>query len=258
MEFSDQTIVLRLGGFRESDLWVRLLSPTRGVFSAFAFGGSKSRRRFSGCLDLFNEVHFHVKSSGQGAYLALQEGLLLKGPDKLRRDWRKLGIAVNCALFLESFCVNPDGAAQTHGLFAGLLNALESDLPGFPLLPIFFRARLAFEQGYALNPGHCSSCGSAWREDSQAVLPLSENGLICRDCASRNSARPLSGGFASRRFNLGAQSLAALRHILEKPVETWHAMPADEYSRKECARAVDAFLQFNTGLQWSNGRFRKA
>ena len=264
MEFTDRSIVLRLGGFREADLWVRLLSPTRGIFSAFAFGGSKSRRRFSGCLDLFNEVHFHVKSSGQSGYLALQEGTLLRGPDRLRRDWRKLGVAVNCSLFLESFCLGggpgavdtadwtdgADGAARSHNLFVQLLNALESDAPASPLLPIFFRARLAFEQGYALSPQGCSFCGQAWEAGSQAALLLGEHGLICRDCAAR-----LNSG--ARRFNLGPESLAALRHILEQPLQDWRDMPAPEQGQKECARAADAFLQFHTGLHWSRGRFRR-
>lgn len=250
MEFTDRCIILRLGGFREADLWVRLLSPARGVFSAFAFGGSRSRRRFSGCLDLFNEVHFQVKSSGQGGYLALQEGVLLRGPDRLRRDWRRLGIAVNCALFLESFSVNADGAAAAHRLFADLLNTLESDAPSFPLLPIFFRARLACGQGYALSPEHCNICGQSWDDLGEAVLSMHESGLICRDCARREQI----GG---RRYNLGAEALSGLRHILRQPLHTWHQMPAGEAGQKECARAVDSFLQYNTGLQWANGRFRR-
>lgn len=249
MEFTEQAIVLRLGGFKEADLWVRLLSPRRGVFSAFAFGGSKSRRRFSGCLDLFNEVIFQVKS--QGEYLALQEGLLVKGPDLLRRDWRRLGIAVNCALFLESFCKGPDKAAEIHALFVSLLNTLESGTPCTSLLPIFFRIRLAFEQGYALDPQTCSLCGEPFSEtpDGQAVLPLQENGLLCRRCAAKSPAGP--------RFALSRESLAVLRHILETPVAEWHLPPAGEDSQKECVRALEAFLQHHTGLAWERGGFRK-
>jgi DNA repair protein RecO (recombination protein O) len=282
VEFTERAIVLRLGGFREADLWLRLFSPGRGIFSAFAFGGSKSRRRFSGCLDLFNEALFHIKSSGQnferGGYLTLQEGTLLRGPDRLRRDWRKLGVAINCSLFLESFCqdIGPDagpgmgrasdsendandspgrviwasGAARSHALFVQLLNTLESDNPVSPLLPIFFRARLAFEQGYALNPRGCSFCGQIWQTDSQATLLLGEHGLICQSCAARV-------GYGARRFKLDAPGLTALRHILEQPLHTWHDMPVPEQGQKDCARAADAFLQFHTGLHWSHGRFRR-
>ena len=253
MDFRDQAIVLRLGSFKEADLWVRLLSPSRGVFSAFAFGGSKSRRRFSGCLDLFNEVLFQVKS--QGEYLALQEGLLLKGPDRLRRDWRRLGVAMNCALFLESFCRGTDRADRVHHLFVSLLNHMETSPNCATFLPMFFRIRLAFEQGYALDPRLCSDCGRPLIREAggQALLPLGEKGLICRSCASGTKG----GNGNGRRFALGSGSLAVLRHLLEEPLDNWSEMPADEHSQRECVRAMEAFLQHHTGLNWLNGGFRR-
>lgn len=56
MEWTDTALVLHVGRFREADLWVRLLAPGQGLVTAFAFGGSKSRRRFTGCLDVFNLI----------------------------------------------------------------------------------------------------------------------------------------------------------------------------------------------------------
>jgi DNA repair protein RecO (recombination protein O) len=252
MEFNDCSIVLRLGGFREADLWVHLLSPSRGVFSAFAFGGSKSRRRFSGCLDLFNEVRFHIKS-GRGSYLALQEGMLLKGPSRLRHDWRRLGMAVNCALFVESFCKGPEGAGKTHSLFVDLLNCLESDAPISAFLPMFFRARLAFEQGYALDPDFCSFCGASLADShahmpgqNPTVLPVNAQGLLCGGCAGKIRADV-------RRFPLGRGGLSVLRALIGTPVSAWGQMPENENSQKECAMATEAFLQYNIGS--SAGKF---
>ena len=39
MEFSEKALVLKVGRFREIDAWVRLFSPIRGIYTAFAFGG---------------------------------------------------------------------------------------------------------------------------------------------------------------------------------------------------------------------------
>ncbi len=247
MEFTERLIVLRVGSFKEADQWVRLLSPTRGIFSAFAFGGSKSRKRFSGCIDLFNEVVFHVKGNGQGEYLALQEGTLIKGPDRLRRDWRRMGIAVNCSHFMESFQINAEGAADACGIFTALLNRLEEDDEISQLLPIFFRARLAFGQGFALDPHFCSVCGKPWAGTDFAVLPINESGLMCRNCA------PDYG----QRFVLQPQTLSVLRHVLVNPLEAWSLSGFDELFLKECARAIDGFLQYNIGIQWDKGRFRR-
>ena len=102
MEFSEQALVLRVGRFREIDAWVRLFSPVRGVYTAFAFGGLKSRRRFLGCLDPLSHVRFKVRRSGYQGYHCLTEAQLLDAPRRLRRDMNRLGMAVNCLKFLEA------------------------------------------------------------------------------------------------------------------------------------------------------------
>lgn len=268
LEFTDQVIVLRSGAFREADLWLRLLSPERGLYTAFAFGGSKSRKRFAGCLDLFNEVRFQVRRGGTGRrgpgggsgggpsagpdeqFLVLQEGLLLRGPERLRRDWRRLGLAVNCALFLEAFCRGQDESASVYRLFAGLLNTLEEAENLSELLPIFFRARLAFEQGYAVGLGACSVCGRDLL--GGAFLPPSFSGLICADCARRQ----IGHAYLRSESRLGPEALEVLRRIMDLQPEGWSALPQGLDAQKECARVVDAFLRQNTGLRWQNGRFR--
>ena len=63
MEWSDTALVLGVGRFRESDLWLRMLTRRHGIVSAFAFGGSRSRKRFCGCLDIFNEHHITTKKT---------------------------------------------------------------------------------------------------------------------------------------------------------------------------------------------------
>ncbi len=47
-EWIDYALVLRIGHFRENDLWLKLLCRKRGLLTLFAFGGSKSKRRFCG------------------------------------------------------------------------------------------------------------------------------------------------------------------------------------------------------------------
>ena len=111
MEWTDTALVLHVGRFREADLWVRLLAPGQGLVTAFAFGGSKSRRRFTGCLDVFNLIRTRASFSRNGLFLNLQEATLLEGPERLRADWRRQGIAANCIRFVEALGVPPDGAA---------------------------------------------------------------------------------------------------------------------------------------------------
>lgn len=248
MEFSERVLVLQVGRFREADLWVRFLSPTQGVLSAFAFGGSRSRRRFVGCLDTFNEVLFRVKGTARNTYLALEEGTLIKGVNRLRHDWRRFGIAQNCAKFLLAFGVNREGASEAHFLFKELLELLEaaSELPA--LLPLLFRIRLAFDQGYGVNLDICSTCGREICQSGGHLL-VSQGQISCADCA-RN-------GRAPDKLPLTPEGLSVLARVKADRPLAWACLHMTPATARECAKAIDGFIQYHVGLAWENGRFMR-
>ncbi len=251
MEFTDTVRILRVGKFRETDLWVRFLSPSRGILSAFAFGGSRSRRRFTGCLDLFNEVLFRIKVTRGGAFHALQEGTLLRGPDRLRRDWRRLGPAMNCLRFLEAFGAAPDGAASAYALFSGVLCFLEEDADPPADLPLLFRAKLVFEQGYAMPLKACARCGTPFSGGMRCLFLIREGVFHCPDCAGRTwTTQPC--------LSVQQETLDALAYVQEYPPTLWRDGALRDLSvsgRREYARVVNAFVEHHVGLHWENSRF---
>jgi len=250
MEFTDRVLILRVMRFRETDLLVRFLSPKRGLVSAFAFGGSRSRRRFSGCLDLFNEVFFSVKITRNGLYNALQEGVLVRAPQKLREDWRRLGLVVNCVKFLESFGISQDGAEKAHRALMETLEVVErDDLPpaNFPLM---FRAKIAFDQGYAIDAGHCFRCGANLFECSHVGFSVREGGFFCSFC--------LQGERSGKFFPVGHETLDALALVQEYSPLHWNAeavSPCTSQGQRDFSRIVDAFIEHHVGLRWHNNRF---
>jgi DNA repair protein RecO (recombination protein O) len=248
MEFTEQVIILHVGRFRETDLLVRFLSPSRGLISAFAFGGGRSRRRFPGCLDIFNEVLIKAKASPQGTYLALLEGVLLRGSRRLRSDWTRFGMAANCAKFLQSFGVGPEGADKAHLLMGQMLHLLEEAGPVPVYLPFLFRARVAFDQGYALHCEACVVCGAALASTG-AVFSVGEGRLRCPSCASV----PAEG----RAVRLSPGSVALLAAVRHHSPWDWMGLHLGERDVAECARALDSFVRFHVGLAWERGRFAR-
>lgn len=247
MEFSERMLVLQVGKFREADLWVRLFSPSRGVLSAFAFGGSRSRRRFVGCLDTFNEINVRVSSEKRGAYLALQEGVLVRGLSRLRSDWGRFGVAVNCVRFLQSFGIGQDGAEAAHSLMLQTLHILEEKENIPRLLPLFFRTRLAFEQGYALYADCCSECRRPI-EDGGASFFLREGLLLCQSCASYRRAQ---------RQRIGLETLRWIENIRSLQPEEWCDAALSPQAAREFAGVMDGFIQHHVGIVWDRGRFIK-
>ena len=209
MEWTDTALVLGVGRFRESDLWVRLLTRRHGIVSAFAFGGSKSRKRFCGCLDLCNELHISAKTTRNGMYLSLQEGRLLQGPQRLRTDWNRLGMFMNCVRFVETVGVAPDGSPEAFLLLKDIFSLLEEAETILEILPVLFRLRLASLQGYAPALSACAACGSQRLE--QADFLVSEGTLSCPRCAKKSE----------NAVRLERKSLDVLRQVQEESPLRW-------------------------------------
>ena len=143
LQWTDDALVLRVGKFREVDLWVRLLAREKGLVTAFAFGGSRSRRRFTGCLDAFNLIRV---SAGY------------------------------------SMGVPPDNAGASFSLMRGMLELLEKEDDVPAVMPVLFRFRLASEQGYAPQLHVCARCGRPLEAEPDVHFLVGEGEVCCSSC----------------------------------------------------------------------------
>ncbi len=252
MEWNDTALVLHVGRFKESDMWVRLLFEHHGLVTAFAFGGSRSRRRFCGCLDVLNTVTCRVKTTRQGQYMALEEGVLKKGPDVLRTQWDRLGMAMNCVKFLEVFGVAREGAKASFSLMQNILDVFEKPKLAHNLYPLLFRLRMASEQGFAPDFAVCALCGSSLQAQG-GVFHMDEGNTHCISCAQRHGKE-----FAyAYTLSLAAKSLEFLRKVQFNPPNTWDVLDLHFKERQDCCRAIDGFVQFHLGIAFDEGRFKK-
>ncbi|EFL53184.1 DNA repair protein RecO [Solidesulfovibrio fructosivorans JJ]] len=249
MEFSEQALVLKVGRFREIDAWVRLFSPVRGGYTAFAFGGMKSRRRFLGCLDPLNHVRFKVRRSGRGGYHCLTEARLLDAPTNLRHDPPRLGMAINCLKFFEAVHIGPQGAADAYALLRAMLAALENASAPAALFPLFFRARLATLHGTFPVCDRCAVCGRPFGDD-EAVCHVEAGRLTCPDCRR--------GGDHGVRQHLAPEALSLLESAVSGDPGAWAACRPDPAAAREFSRTVDLLVRFHLGLAWEQGGFVRA
>lgn len=258
MEFTEKALVLRVGRFRENDVWVKLFCAGRGVITAFAFGGSRSRRRFSGCLDQLVLASFSVGTSRRGSYHVLQEGELLHAYPGLRSDPRKLGLVAHCLKFVEAVQVGQDGARRVFDLLCETLSTLEAGSVGAEMLPLLFKAKLTFEQGLKPDLALCVHCGrpasdhAAWNHDcaeadvsQRLAFSVERGGLVCGLCDDVPS-EPLCLG-----------SVRVLEWIGASRPADWPRLAVAPDMRRELGRVVDRFVAWHLGLRWENGTYRK-
>lgn len=242
--------MLRIGHFRETDLWLKLLCRRHGLLTLFAFGGTRSRRRFCGCLDVFNTLQCRVRVSRRGGFLNLEEAVLLAGPQRLRGQWRRMGLAANCIRFLEALGVNEEGAEESFFLLEDLRAELETAERLPALFPLFFRLRLAGALGFAPLLRQCGRCGASIT--GHALFVVSDGQICCGACRARES-------FSRGRYGieLSSSALDLLWQVQQGSPSTWPKIEPEATDRRACARLIDAFVQYHLGLSWENGYFRK-
>ncbi len=241
MEWIDTALILRTGKIRETDLWVRMLTKKRGIISAFAFGASRSRKRFCGCLDLLNIVHVRAKHSKQ--FLNLEEGSLIQGPIRLRKDTRRFGMFINCIKFLDAINISADGAGLAFSLTKGMLDLLESDEQVHDMMPIFYRFRLAADQGYVPDFSSCSSCGG--QIDGHGFFDMPSGMLFCPSCNK-------GGKFIDKDICKG------LLLIQKNEPNAWNNMDLSPAQIRQCNIFIADFIEYHLGIVWKNGRFCKS
>ncbi|WP_461209535.1 DNA repair protein RecO [Desulfocurvus sp. DL9XJH121] len=246
MEFTERSLILKVGRFREIDLWIRLATPSRGVLTAFAFGGARSRRRFLGCLDPLNHVLFRFKKNPRGDYLYLMEGSLISGHPGLRTNQRRLGQAANCLKFFETAHENPAAAEPGFELFSSALAMLDADGDVSTMFPVLFRAKTAFLQGYAPDFATCPRCGKDLMDSVAPVFLVEEGRAACAACATG----------PGRRIPLGKEAVGVLRAVNRGGPEDWGRLDPSPVARRQVYDAVDALVRYHLGLAWKDGGFR--
>jgi len=251
MNATERALVLKVGRFREADVWVKLLTPTRGVFNAFAFGGSRSRRRFVGCLDPLSHVLFTIGSSKRGDYIVLEEGSLLQNFPEVRKDSARTGIAVNCIKFIEAVEIEPSDSGPAYELLLETLTMLEEGGGSTDFVPWLFRAKLAFDMGYLPDFLTCGTCGKSVGIEVGYQFGVEKGQIACPTCLS--GGKPLEG--LARPVSTGV--LRALDWIQQSRPAHWAKMVMDNEVRRQTSQLVELFVAYHLGLSWDNGMYKK-
>lgn len=251
MNATEKALVLKIGRFREADVWVRLLTPTRGVFNAFAFGGSRSRRRFVGCLDPLSHVLFSLGGSRRGDYIVLNEGSLLNNFSEIRKDSVRTGIAVNCIRFIEAVEVNPDDAGIAYDLLLETLTMLDESRANPEFVPWLFRAKYAFDSGFTPDFMTCGACGKTVGTENGYQFGIERGMVACPTCLS--IGKPLDG--LARPISTAV--LRALDWIQQSTPSDWATTVMDNEVRRQCNQLVELFVAYHLGLSWDNGMYKK-
>ena len=240
MEFRDEFIILKKGKFKETDLWLRVLSPRFGLKTFFAFGGLVSKKRFCGCLQEFCLLAGLISQSKRGNYLVLQEAYLKQNFMRCIPK-ANLGILVNVVDFLDQFKTTPEENPKLFALFLELLQVLNQGRD-FSFLPLFFKTKLIFDLGFLPLLDQCAQCGQALEKVEKVFFSFAEGKGFCPVCA-----KSFNNNLSLIVFDWTLLSL--LKFLASSKPTDWIEYKSSQELRQACFQVITRFSQYHLNLK---------
>ncbi|MGL4722677.1 MAG: DNA repair protein RecO [Desulfovibrionaceae bacterium] len=248
LHLTGEASILRIKLLREIDFSLKIFSKEYGFFTVYAFGGAKSKKRFIGCLDIFNRIEYVLLPSKSKDYISLQEAKLLQGTQELRKKVEFYGMLQNCSSFLEiSYPVLGLNNIAIYTLFTSLLDVFESTEKLSPFFPLYFRIKLTMMLGYMPVVDSCLVCKTLLSEIKTPYFSVEKGGLLCSFCKEDSSAIKL----------LSKETLFFLEYIRYTNPFDWITMFFSLQSKQECFALMEDFILYHLGISWEKGYFKR-
>lgn len=241
-----QAVVLRVLEFGESDRIVHLLTPTWGRVTAIAKGAKRSRKRFSGTLDLFHRLQVQLERRRPTSMIRLDHTRLLDAHEALRVDPRRFALASYLTELLDRLATEGGAPADAARVF----EAAVATLDGLAYLPtdtgtlVLLELRLLAVLGLRPELTRCVRCGEGLGREQTTRFHIAEGGPLCANCgADVATAIPVQLG-----------TLRALDHSLTLPLARLDRLRLSPEAQLEARALVRRFQRFHVGIELRSER----
>ncbi len=223
-------LVLREVRYKEADLILTVLTEDRGKLTVKARGALRKGSRLGAASQALCWSEFTLFGN-RGRWTA-DEGSTLEQFLGLREDIALLALGAYFADLLDTVCAEemPDAPALQLGLNA--LYALSRGLYAPEHVKSVFELRLMCLEGFRPEVDVCGVCG---RADLIDPMFAPEDGMVhCRDCGGLSAGASIS---------LDAETLAAMRHIVNAPAKKEFSFVIPEASEERLARVCETYVR---------------
>ncbi|HJO22540.1 MAG: DNA repair protein RecO [Myxococcota bacterium] len=241
-------LVLRAVDFGESDRILHLLLPDAGRVTAIAKGARRSRRRFSGALDLFQYLKVQIDRRRRGAMARLDQAVLLHNFGALRVDPSRFALGCYLLELLDRLAPEGGARADTRRLFGFALASLEliSERPVDGCLRTLLELRALDALGLRPEFSRCVRCGRpAVAAGAAALFHVADGGTVCASCTRE--------GDGCLRVHAG--TLRALEQGMRFDLSQLHRLVLPQELLSEARLLIGRFERFHVGVELRSRRF---
>ncbi len=243
-----QALVLRSVDFGESDRILHLLTPDTGRLTVIAKGARRSKKRFPGTLDFFNELGVQIERRRPTSMARLEHARLGRTLHGLRTDPRRF--ALGCYLLELLDRLAPEGGARVdhRRLYEFARRALElvdARVPDAGLRTLL-EVRALDVLGLGPELAHCVRCGEALEGSEGPIgFHVADGGPCCARCTPEgHPLLPVHKG-----------TLRALQQSRSLATDQLGRLALRGAALAEARGLVARFLRFHVGLDLRSEAF---
>lgn len=243
---STSGILLRRTEYGDYDLIVTLLTLAYGKVSMIAKYARKSRKRFSGTLELFSEIGLVGALPKKGGLPIIQEAWLKDPFPNIRSNLQKTAYASYWSELLLAWLEAGRAQRQIYHLLRHCLESLDKGQSP-AVASIVFQLYFLRISGLSPNFTECSRCRTALEamKGEKFGFDLATGGLICQGCLSGETLRhPLSRG-----------TIKQLVWMQARPLRQVARLKFSEPATREGLFFLEAFVPYHLGREPKSLKF---
>jgi DNA repair protein RecO (recombination protein O) len=177
-------ILLRCVDYGDADLILTLFSHAHGKIGVIAKHAKKSRKRFSGVLELFSNLSIQCRTRRQGGLAVLEEAQIIEPYAALREHILKTAYASYWAELVMVWTEDDQPLAPLYHLLCYALGELNAGRQVDAQLNLAFQMRFMALAGLCPNLNYCCVCRTSLEnfKVTAAGFDLPRGGVCCHDC----------------------------------------------------------------------------
>ncbi len=247
--FSTPAILLKRIPHGDYDLILTFLTQAQGRLTVIAKNAQKSRKRFSGVLELFSLLNLVcTKSRGRGMPV-LQEASLENPFADIRGHIKKTAYASYWAELLNLWLEEGKPQPRTYELFASCLNWLDAGEISEEAASIIFQMQFLSLSGLSPHLTACCRCGNRLENfrGERLIFELAKGGLVCQLCATA----------VSSRLSLSRGTVKQLLWVQNNPIKKIRRLRFSRPALSEGLEFLEKFVPYHLGKEPKSLRFLK-
>nr|HID58433.1 DNA repair protein RecO [Desulfobacterales bacterium] len=244
---STPAIVLRVLTHGEYDKIITLFTSTQGLVSVIAKGAKKSKRRFSGVLELFSVLEVVWSHGTKKGLPVLQEASVVHCFETIRKNIVKMAYASCWTEMVYAWMEKGESHLSIFELLRSSLELLDKNVVSDELLSIHFQTNFMAEIGFQPRLDKCLACNIPLEKfpTQFAEFSLPRGGLLCQRCWG---TRPNS-------LTLSIGTVKHLQWILKNSRDKALRLRLSDSAINESFRFLDGFVSYYLGRNLKTLKF---